>query len=308
VSDGAGRSGLPGDAALGTGGSAGTSRRIDAHQHFWDLSTGLYDWPSAAEGPIFRSFKPDDLAPELAAAGIDGTVLVQTTDSLADTDSMLEIAASHAFVAAVVGWVPLTDADAAATELDRWSGRLAGIRHLVHREADPEWLLRADIQDGLALLAERGLPFDVVAVYPLHLRLVPIVAARHPDLVLVIDHLAKPPFRREDWDGWVRDMRAAAQSPLVFAKVSGLDTAAGAGWTADELRPSLDVALEAFGADRLLFGSDWPVSRLVSTYGEVVAATEDLVARLSESERAAIMGGTATRVYRLDGADGADGG
>ncbi len=273
--------------------------RIDAHQHFWDLASGRYDWPTPAEGPIFRSFGPEALAPELAAAGIARTVLVQTTDSLADTDSMLEVASRHPFVAGVVGWVPLTDRVAAEEALDARASRICGVRHLVHREADPAWLLRAEVQPGLALVSERGLPFDVVAVFPRHLRLLPAVRERHPDLVLVIDHLAKPPYRADGWDQWVADLRAAANLPGVYAKVSGLETAAGAGWTVDELRPGLDVALEAFGPSRLLFGSDWPVCRLASTYADVVDAAETLVADLTEDERAAIMGGTATEVYRL---------
>ena len=273
--------------------------RIDAHQHFWDLESGRYDWPTQAEGPIFRTFGPADLAPDLIASGIDATVLVQTTDSLADTDSMLAVASASSFVAGVVGWVPLRDPAAAERELEARAGRLCGVRHLVHREADPEWLLRPDVQPGLAMLAKRGLPFDVVAVFPEHLRLVPQVASRHPDLVLVIDHLAKPPYRGDGWDEWLRQLRAAAEHPAVVAKVSGLDTAAGAGWKADELRPAVDAALEALGPGRLLFGSDWPVCRLVSSYGDVVRATERLIAALSPDEQAQVMGGTAARVYGL---------
>jgi L-fuconolactonase len=283
-----------------TDGASGSSdERIDAHQHFWDLATGWYAWPTAAEGPIFRSFGPADLEPELGAAGIGRTVIVQAIDTLADTDAMLAVADASSFVAGVVGWVPLTDVHAAEAALEARAGRLNGIRHLVHREADPEWLLRPEVQPGLALLADRGLPFDVVAVFPDHLWLVPAIAAQHPDLVIVIDHLAKPPYRADGWDRWVADLRAAAASPRVFAKVSGLDTAAGDGWTPDELRPALDVALEAFGPDRLLFGSDWPVCRLVSSYADVVRATESLIGGLSAGEQARIMGGTATEVYRL---------
>jgi L-fuconolactonase len=149
------------------------------------------------------------------------------------------------------------------------------------------------------MLAERGLPFDVVAVFPDHLGLLPEVEARHPDLVLVIDHLAKPPYRSPGWDAWAGDLRAAAAIPTVHAKISGLDTAAGAGWTVDELRPAFEVALEAFGPSRLLFGSDWPVCRLVSSYASVVNATRSLVAELAADERAAILGATAARVYGL---------
>ena len=281
--------------------ASGATPRIDAHQHFWDVESGQYAWPTPADGVLFRTFGPADLEPELRAAGIHGTVLVQTVDTLDDTDSMLAAADRHAFIAAVVCWLPLLDVGAAEAALDaRPHRRLRGIRHLIHREPDPDWLLRDDLAPGLALLAERGLSFDVVAVFPDHLRHVAEVADRHPDLTLVVDHLAKPPFRSSGWSGWQAQLRGAAARPNVVAKISGLDTAAGVGWTTDELAPAVDIALEAFGADRLLFGSDWPVCRLTSTYADVVGAIERQVARLSPNERGAILGGTATRVYGID--------
>jgi len=284
----AGASGLPAEA------------RIDAHQHFWDVESGRYAWPTPADGPIYRTFTPDDLEPELASAGIDGTVLVQTVNTLEETDAMLAVADRHAFVSGVVAWIPLTDVALAEAALDgRPDPRLVGVRHLIHHEPDPEWLVREAVRAGLELLAARRLAFDVVAVFPDHLRLVPLVADRHAHLVLVIDHLAKPPYRGTGWAAWVRQLRAAAERPNVVAKLSGLDTAAGDGWTEAELRPGIDAALEAFGAERLLFGSDWPVCRLVSGYTQVVAATERAIATLSPGERDAVMGGTATRVYRL---------
>jgi L-fuconolactonase len=278
---------------------AATAPRVDAHHHFWDLESGLYAWPTASDAAIYRTFTPGQLAPELAAAGIDATVVVQATDSLADNDAMLHAASQYHWIAGVVGWLPLADRPAAERELDARRGRLCGVRHLIHWESDAGWLCRPDVQAGLSLLAEERLPFDVVAVFPDHLPLVPAVAAAHPDLVLVIDHLAKPPFRSPGWEGWVADVRRAASCPMVHAKVSGLDTAAGPGWTVDEIRPAWDIALEAFGPDRLIFGSDWPVCRLVSAYGEVVSAARELVAELTASERDRVLGGTAIEVYRL---------
>jgi L-fuconolactonase len=276
------------------------SRRIDAHQHIWDLATGAYAWPTAAERAIFRSFEPADLAPELPRAGIDGTVLVQAADSLADTDAMVEAKAANPWILGLVGWAPLDDADAAARAIEPRLGHgLRGIRHLIHHEPDPDWLIRSDVGAGLARLASLGLAFDVVAVFPEHLRHVPRIADEHPGLTLVIDHLAKPPIRAAGWDRWRRELEAAARRPNVVAKLSGLDTAAGQGWTADEIRPSVDVAIEAFGPGRLLFGSDWPVCLQVSAYGEVVDATERWLSELSRDERAAVLGGNAERVYRL---------
>lgn len=294
----------PAELTPGAEGTRAATPRIDAHQHFWDLESGRYAWPTVAEAPIHRTFTPEELGPELPAAGIDGTVVVQAADSLADTDSMLEAASRHAWIAGVVGWLPLANRGAAERELGARAGQLCGVRHLIHWDPDPEWLLRPEVQPGLALLAEERLPFDVVAVFPDHLPLVPAVATAHPDLILVIDHLAKPPFRSAGWERWAEDIRRAASCPTVRAKVSGLDTAAGPGWTVAELRPAWDVALEAFGPDRLLFGTDWPVCRLVSAYGDVVAGMLELTAELSPTERDRILGGTAIEVYGLRLADG----
>jgi L-fuconolactonase len=276
------------------------ARRIDAHQHFWDLSTGEYAWPTADQEPIFRSFAAQDLEPELRAARVDATIVVQAIDTLADTDAMIANAAANPWIIGVVGWAPLLDVGAAETAIEARRGQgICGIRHLIHREADPDWIVRPAVEPGLRLLERLGLPFDVVAVFPDHLRLVPVIADRHPDLVLVIDHLAKPPIRRDGWASWRRELLAAGERPNVVAKLSGLDTAIGNDWTEEELRPSVDVALEAFGPDRLMFGSDWPVCRLVSEYAEVVAATRRLIADLTIAEQDAILGDTARRVYRL---------
>ena len=274
--------------------------RVDAHQHFWEIESGAYDWPTPADGPIHRNFGPDDLRPELEASGIDRTVVVQAVNTLADTDAMLAAAAAHAWIGGVVGWVPLDRVKDAADAIDlRMDLGLRGIRHLIHHETDPDWLIRREVGDGLALLQARNLAFDVVAVFPDHLRHVPVVADRFPDLVLVIDHLAKPPIRGAGWSQWKDELAAAARRPNVVAKLSGLDTAAGANWTATELRPSVEAALEAFGPERLMFGSDWPVCTLVSGYREVVSAVQELLSALGPGERDLVLGGTATRVYGL---------
>ena len=274
--------------------------RIDAHQHFWDIESGRYTWPTPEDGAIFRTYSPADLEPELGPAGIDATVLVQTVNTLDDTDSMLANADCHGFIGAVIGWIPLAGARAAEAALDaRPHQRLRGIRHLIHHERDPAWLLRGTVAEGLAVLSQRGLSFDVVAVFPNHLGLLPVVADRHPDLTLVLDHLASPPFRSAGWSQWHDQLRRAADRPNVVAKLSGLDTAAGPGWTPTEIGPAVDAALEAFGPDRLMFGSDWPVCRRWSTYPEVIRAVEGLVSRLTVAERGALMGATAARVYGL---------
>jgi len=274
--------------------------RIDSHHHFWDIDSGAYDWPTPAEGVIYRTFQPADLEPELERAGIDATIVVQTVHTVEDTDSMLAAMAAHPWIAGVVGWAPLDDVRNAAMLIEpRLDRGLRGIRHLVHHEVDPDWIVRPSVADGLALLERLGLPFDVVGVFPNHLRHVPALADRYPRLTLVIDHLANPPIRGQGWRVWREQLQSAAQRPNVVAKVSGLDTAAGPGWTVDELRPSVEAAIDAFGPDRLMFGSDWPVCRMVGSFGAVASAAERLLGALSPDEQARVFGGTAVQVYRL---------
>ena len=188
------------------------------------------------------------MAPQLIAAGVDRTVLVQSANSYADTDSMLAQAAEHEWIGAVVGWVPLEDAETAARVLD--GNYLAnpwfkGVRHLNHGEADPDWLVRPAVLDGLEVLAERELVFEMVAVHPLHLLHAPTLAAARPDLTIVIDHLGKPPIASGDYSAWKADLKAAAAAPNVHAKVSGLNTAADwTSWSAADLEESIGFALE----------------------------------------------------------------
>jgi L-fuconolactonase len=274
--------------------------RIDAHHHFWDIESGRYAWPTPADGAIYRTYTPADLEPLLGPARMDATVLVQTVGTLDDTDAMLGVADRYPFIGAVVGWVPLDDARRAEAALDaRPHPRLRGIRHLIHHEPDPDWILRGGVSDGLDVLARRGLSFDIVAVFPDHLRHVPVVADRHPDLTLILDHLGQPPFRSEGWATWDDQIRRAAARPNVVAKLSGLDTAAGPAWTRTEIRPAVEAAIDAFGPGRLMFGSDWPVSELHSSYDQVVQAIEATISQLTQSERVEVLGGTAVRIYGM---------
>lgn len=280
---------------------------IDAHQHFWDLDRIAYPW-LVADGlePLRRRFDETDLVPQLDACGIDRTVLVQSLDSAEDTDFMLEVADRWPRVAAVVGWVPLTDPDAAAAALEarRKDRRFVGVRHLIHDEPDEDWLLREDVGAGLDVLAAAGLTFDVVAVTPRHLAHVPVIAAQHPDLRLVIDHLAKPPIADSGWQPWADLLTRAAAHPNVYAKVSGLNTAARPGWTATDLRRYVEHAVDVFGPERLMFGSDWPVATLADDYERVWSETGRVLAGLTDDERALVLGGTAAEFYRISGVDG----
>lgn len=275
---------------------------VDAHHHLWDLSVRDQDW-IPEHSPLRRDFTVTDLAPEASAAGVDRTVLVQTITVPEETPEFLALAAAHELIAGVVGWSDLTRPDI-ADELARLrelpGGRhLKGIRHQVQGEPDPEWLLRPDVQRGLVAVADAGLVYDLV-VQSHQLPACTKAAAALPQLTFVLDHLGKPPIASGALDPWAPDLRALAALPNTVAKLSGLVTEADpASWTVDELRPYADTALDAFGPDRLMFGSDWPVCTLGASYGEMLTATQELTSGLSPAERTLLFETTATRVYGL---------
>lgn len=271
--------------------------RIDAHQHVWRLARGDYGWLTPALAPLYRDFAPADLAPLLARHRIARTVLVQAAPTVAETRFLLEVAAATPFVAGVVGWADFAAADApdvitalAADPL------LVGLRPMVQDIADDDWLLRADLAPAFAALGAHGLVFDAL-VLPRHLSRLLVLLDRHPALPVVVDHGAKPFIRDGRLDPWRADMAAVAARPNTVCKLSGLVTEAGAGWTAETLRPYVDHLLSAFGPQRLLWGSDWPVVNLAGGYDRWSAATEALLAGLGETDRAAIRGGNAARIY-----------
>jgi len=272
---------------------------IDAHQHFWNLDEVDYSFLTPDLGVLYRNYTPGDLEPELRRNGVAGTVLVQSADSAEDTASMLRIAAAHDFVKGVVAWLPLTDPAAVREQVAALPPVVKGIRHLIHTEPDADWLVQPTVLESLRVLAEHGLAFDVVAVLSRHLEHVPTVVAAAPDLRVVIDHLAKPAIADEAWQPWADLLAAAASHPTVFAKVSGLNTAAGEGWTAKHLQPYVDHALEVFGPERLMFGSDWPVALFNGDYTQVLNATREVISGLSSEEQESVLAGTATRFYRL---------
>lgn len=279
---------------------------VDAHHHVWDLAARDQDWITGpALAPIRRTFTVDDLAPHARAAGVAATVLVQTVTVAEETPEFLALAAGSDLIAGVVGWTDLTRPDvvdtlAALAELPGGT-RLVGIRHQVQSDPDPQWLLRADARRGLAAVADAGLVYDLV-VRPEQLPMCVEAAARLPHLTFVLDHLGKPPIASGALEPWARSLRALASLPNTVAKLSGLVTEADwATWTPSDLRPYTDTALEAFGPDRLMFGSDWPVSGLAASYDQVVDAARALTDGLSAAERAEVFAGTARRVYGLPG-------
>ncbi|MFC9132308.1 amidohydrolase family protein [Streptomyces sp. NPDC057099] len=274
---------------------------VDAHHHVWDLSVRDQDWITGPElAPLRRDFTMKDLEPEARAAGVGRTVLVQTVTVPEETPEFLALADEHDLIAGVVGWTDLTRPDV-AEELARLrelpGGRhLKGIRHQVQGEPDPEWLLRPDVRRGLAAVADAGLVYDLV-VLPHQLPACARAAADLPGLTFVLDHLGKPPVASGGLEPWASGLRALAALPNTVAKLSGLLTEADlASWTVEDLRPYADLALEAFGPGRLMYGSDWPVSTLAATYGETLDVTRRLI---DPHDHTQILATTATRVYDL---------
>ena len=277
-------------------------RVIDAHQHFYNFDRVPYYWPTPNEPELFRNFHPEELEPMLREHGIDQTVIVQADHSDNETEYLLEVAESNPWVAGIVGWIDLLDPEASAARLAALRNRpkFKGVRHLIHDESDPDWILQPAVLESLSLLADHGYTYDVVAVLPRHLEHVSTLAERLPKLRLVIDHLAKPQIRERHLEPWATLLRETAQYPNVYAKLSGLNTAADPHtWSGEDLKPYIEHAMICFGAERLMFGSDWPVANLAGDYAKVWTETNRALAAYSEAERQAILGETAIRFYQL---------
>ena len=278
---------------------------IDAHHHLWDLARREQAWLDGPElASIRRTFTVADFAAVAAAAGIERSVLVQVLPDADETREFLALAADSPLVAGVVGWTDLTAPDVAEALAALREGpggdRLVGIRHLVQGEADPRWLCRADVRRALTAIGEAGLCYDLLT-YPHQLPAAIETVRALPQLTFVLDHLSKPPIASGALEPWATALRELAGEPNVFCKLSGMVTEANQGsWTVSDLRPYADIALDAFGPDRLMFGSDWPVCLLAASYDDVAGAARELTAQLSEDERAQVFGGAAARAYRLE--------
>jgi L-fuconolactonase len=276
---------------------------VDGHHHLWNLGRSPQAWLTGSFAPIARTFEPEELRPLLDECSIDSTVLVQGDCTDSDTDQLFEHAARHDWIGAVTAWVPLASPERARARLDELAGRpkLRGVRHLIHNETDDHWILQPRVLESLALLEQRGLLLELPVVYPRHLDDVRILADSFPRLTIVIDHLGKPPIGTPEMAQWEIGLQAAAARENVTAKVSGLNTCVSArDWTADDLRPAVMIAIDCFGPNRLLFGSDWPVSLLNGSYSKVVGETRRALEGLPRADADAILGGTACSLYRLD--------
>lgn len=275
--------------------------KIDAHQHFWYYNAEEYGWIGEEMAALKRNFLPEDLAPLLRTVEMDGSVVVQARQTLEETEWLLQLADQYPFIKGVVGWVDLRS-PRVEEQLERLVGhpKFKGVRHIVHDEPDDHFMLRAEFIRGLRALGRFDLTYDIL-IFPRHLPVAYEIVRMFPDQPFVVDHIAKPFIKRGVIAPWDAELRRLADFPHVTCKVSGMVTEADwQGWQPADFKPYLDVVLEAFGPDRLMIGSDWPVCTVAATYEQVIGIVADYIAALSPTEQAAVWGETAARFYGLE--------
>jgi L-fuconolactonase len=274
--------------------------RIDAHQHFWRFNPEEYGWIDDSMAVLRRDFLPSDLKPELQAAGFDACVAVQARQTLEETRWLLSLAADSPFIAGVIGWVDLR-ADNLRHQLPKFSKnpKLLGVRHVVQGEPDDRFLLRPDFLRGIAALEEFNLTYDIL-IFPRHLQVAAEFVQRFPKQRFVLDHVAKPFIKAQQVEPWASDIRELARFPNVFCKLSGMVTEADwHSWKPEHFAPYLEVAMESFGPDRLMIGSDWPVCTVAGSYATVMSLVIDFLQRYPTNVCDKILGGTAQEFWGL---------
>ena len=276
--------------------------QIDAHQHFWHPARGDYGWMPKDDPVLSRPYGPADLWPQMQAAGVQGTILVQAAPTVAETEYMLGIADATPWVLGVVGWVDF-ERPADLAEMRRLAGhpKFKGLRPMIQDIPDDGWMLRDDVQWAFAALCDLGLRLDALG-FPRHLANFLTILKRYPRLPVVVDHCMKPQIRdrsRAAFRHWADGMARIAGETAAVVKFSALITEADPDWTVDDLAPYVDHVLAVFGAERVMWGSDWPVCRLRGEYGDWRAAAERLTEGLSDVDRALIYGGTAAGFYGI---------
>lgn len=274
---------------------------IDSHHHFWNYDPAEYDWIDDSMKSIRADFLPGKLEQTIRAAGVDGVISVQARQSLTETGWLLEMARQHSFIKGIVGWIPLYNSNIEILlEHNANDKSLKGLRHVIQGEPDPEFMLRSDFNHGISLLKKYQLVYDILIVEKQLPNIIKFVD-RHDEQVFVLDHIAKPMIKGNIMSPWKENIRELAKRPNVNCKISGMVTEADFGqWTSDQLHPYFDVVLEAFGTERLLFGSDWPVCLVAATYQQWLEMVRENISAFSESEKARIMGENAERIYNLE--------
>ena len=274
---------------------------IDSHQHFWKYNPVKHSWINEQMSVIRRDYLPSDLKPVYAKNGVDGCVAVQADQTLAETDFLLELAHNNAFIKGVVGWVDLRSPDV-DQDLEKYAKdrNLKGYRHIVQEEADHNFLLRPDFLRGISKLEQYGAVYDIL-IYPHQLGATLEFVKKFPNQKFVIDHIAKPYIKDGFYDGWAAMMKEVAKHENVYCKISGMITEADfKSWTPEQIHPYLLLTLEAFGPERCMYGSDWPVCLVAGTYTQVKELTTNFISSLSTAEQAAIMGLNAVEFYNLE--------
>ncbi|HAH23128.1 MAG TPA: amidohydrolase [Prolixibacteraceae bacterium] len=273
---------------------------IDSHHHYWQYNPVEYDWIDDSMKAIRKDFLPQMLKKTIQEAGVDGVISVHARQSIEETDWLLDMAYENLFMKGVIGWLPLTQDDI-EVHLIKYSGEklMKGVRHVLQGEPDPEFMLRSDFNRGISLLKKYSLVYDILILerqLPNTIRFVD----QHPCQAFVLDHIAKPLIGRNELSPWKENIQELAKRNNVNCKLSGMVTEADyEHWTPEQLLPYFEVILEAFGPDRLLFGSDWPVCLVATNYKSWADLVRMNVSSLSVSEQTKIMGGNARRIYDL---------
>jgi L-fuconolactonase len=275
--------------------------RIDAHHHFWRYNLEEYAWINDSFACLRRDFLPTDLHREIGAVTIDGVVSVQARQTVEETEWLLSLADEYEFIKGVIGWLPLIDPKLREylTEFSEHE-KLKAVRHVVQGEPEDDFILRPDFNNGVATLKDFGLVYDIL-IYERHLPNAIAFVDRHPEQVFVLDHIAKPRIRDGLVDDWAAGICKLAQRPNVYCKISGMVTEAEfKTWTVENLKPYWDMVLAAFGPERILFGSDWPVCTGACEYGRWYETVAQLAEQLSHTEQSNLFGMTACKVYQLE--------
>ena len=276
--------------------------KIDAHQHFWLYNRTDYGWIDDRMQAIKRNYLPADLQPELTKAGMSGSVAIQARQSVEETRWLLQLAGQYDFIKGVVGWVDLTSENELKCQLDEFSQskKFVGVRHVVHDEPEDNFMLHDDFLKGMSLLKEYNLTYDLL-LFPRHLPVAEAVVAMFPEQKFILDHISKPLIKDQIISPWKEDLNRLAEHSNVWCKLSGMVTEADReNQKPEDFYPYLDIVFEAFGASRLMTGSDWPVCLLAGEYKDVIGIVKSYISGMSDNIREKILGMNCIDSYGLN--------